>query len=400
MRIPKRYRRITWAAIAVGLSALTASGQDTRADRAVPEDVKTASAAMNEFGLKLISNLSASQPHKNVFISPMSVFMALAMTEKGATGETRTAIRQTLAVPTNVTEERLHGSASAVLETLGSSDGLSFANALWSDQRLAPAFTAECRKFYRAEATTLDLSKAEAAAKQINDWVNKNTGSKIPSIVKPGDMVGSKVVLTNAVYFHGTWSKPFPTNITRERTFHLADGGEEKVQMMYQPELPEGYRKGNGFEAVALDYRSSHIRFYAILPARGTSPEQALARVSLRELEAAKGELVEVGLPRFAVDFSHVLNDSLKAMGMAAAYAPSGDFSGMGAGDISITSVLHRAVLQVDEEGATALGTTVELMRGPHEGHELDFNRPFAVLLCDTQTGAILFAGVVYDPGS
>jgi len=401
MRIPKRYRRITWAAIAVGLSALTASGQDTRADRAVPEDVKTASAAMNEFGLKLISNLSASQPHKNVFISPMSVFIALAMTEKGATGKTLTAIRQTLAVPHNVTEEQLHVSTAAVLKALGSSDGLSLANALWSDQRLAPAFTAECRQFYRAEATTLDLSKTDVSAKQINDWVNKNTGGKIRSILEPENLRDSKVVLTNAIYFHGTWTKPFPRNVTGESIFHLADGREKDVPMMYQPELPGGYRKGDGFEAVALDYRSSHIRFYAILPALGTSPEQALARVSVQELEAAPGELVEFSLPRFSLDFSHALNDSLKAMGMVAAFTSSHDFRAMGAGDLFISAVLHRAVLEVDEEGTTASGTTAAVLtRGPPKGHLLSFNRPFAVLLCDTQTGAILFAGVVYDPGS
>jgi serpin B len=217
----------------------------------------------------------------------------------------------------------------------------------------------------------------------------------------PANLVDSKVVLTNAVYFHGTWTKPFPKNVTREGIFHLADGGEKKVQMMYQPELPGGYRKGDGFEAVALDYRSSHIRFYAILPALGTSPEQALARVSVQGLEAASGELVEFGLPRFALDFSHRLNDSLKAMGMAAAFAPSRDFNAMGAGELFISAVLHRAVLEVDEEGTTASGTTaVVLTRGPPKDHVLDFDRPFAVLLCDTQTGAILFAGVVYDPGS
>ena len=400
MKVPKRYRRITRAATAAGLLALTASAQDIRPDRVSPQETKTASAAMNEFGVKLISNLSASQPHKNIFISPMSVFIALAMTEKGTTGETQAAIRRTLAVPHDVTEEQLHGSASAVLKALDSSDGLSFADALWSDQRLAPAFTEECRKFYRAEATTLDLSKADAAAKQINDWVNKNTGSKIPSIVKPGDVVGSKVVLTNAVYFHGTWSKPFPKNVTQERIFHLADGGEKDVQMMYQRELPGGYRKGDGFEAVALDYRASHIRFYAILPEPGTSPEQALAGVSVQGLEATSGQVGLLGLPRFSLDFSQALSDSLKAMGMGAAFTSSHDFRAMGAGNFSISNVLHRAVLEVDEEGTTASGTTAVVTRSLPQGHILEFDRPFAVVLCDTQTGAILFAGVVYDPGS
>lgn len=104
-------------------------------------------------------------------------------------------------------------------------------------------------------------------------------------------------------------------------------------------------------------------------------------------------------LPRFTLDFSHALNDSLKGMGMAPAFAPSSDFRPMGAGDFFISSVLHRAVLEVDEEGTTASGTTAVIMRGPPKDNTLVFDRPFAVLLCDTRTGAILFAGVVYDPG-
>lgn len=276
MKVLRHYCRImALAGIAAGMLGITASGQVTAADRTTVDEAKTASAAMNEFGLKMISNLSASQPHKNIFVSPLSIFMALAMTEKGTTGETRAAIRQTLVVPDNVTEDQFHGSTSAVLTAFEAerSNGLSIANALWSDQHLAPVFIEQCRKFYRAKATTLDLSNA-AVANQINDWVSKKTGAKIRSIVSPGDLGGSRVVLTNAVYFQGTWSKPFPKNITRERTFHLADGGEKKVQMMHQLELSGAYRKGDGFEAVALDYQSSHIRLYAILPQVGTSPEQ------------------------------------------------------------------------------------------------------------------------------
>jgi serpin B len=208
------------------------------------------------------------------------------------------------------------------------------------------------------------------------------------------------VVLTNALYFHGTWSKPFPKNVTREANFHLADGGEKKVQMMHLPKLSGAYRRGEGFEAVSLEYQASYIRFYAILPGPGTSPEQVLARVSLQVLEPALERPVDLYLPRFTLDFSAKLNDLLTGMGMGAAFAPSGDFRPMGAGDLSIGLVQHRAALEVDEEGTTASGGTIAVLgRGLPIDKTLVFDRPFAVLLRDTRTGAVLFAGVVYEPG-
>jgi serpin B len=404
MKVFELYSKMGLAVVAAGVFGTMVIGQDTATAPRKIQEAKTESesTALNQFGLKMISNLSASQPHKNVFVSPLSVFMALAMTEKGTTGATRAAIRQTLAVPSNITEDQLHGSTSAVLKALEAerSDGLSIANALWSDKKLAPDFTEQCRKFYRAEATTLDLSNADASANQINDWVSRNTRSRIRSLVTRGDLGGTSLVLTNAVYFHGLWDKAFSKNATQERTFHLADGGEKKVQMMYQG-LSGAYSAGDGFEAVALNYQSSHIRLYAILPQPGTFPEQVLARISLQRLEPASGGHVGLSLPRFRLDFSQALNDTLKSMGMGAAFAPSRDFRPMGAGDLHISSVLHRAVLEVDEEGTTASGTTAVLTRGdlpPPDTKYLIFDRPFAILLCDTQTGAILFTGVVYEP--
>jgi serpin B len=300
-----------------------------------------------------------------------------------------------------VTEDQLQDSTSAVLNALEmESDGLSIANGLWSGKHLAHDFTEQCSQLYQAEVTILDLSNAVAAASRINGWVSQKTDGKIRSIVEPGSLGGASVVLTNALYFHGIWSKPFPKNITREANFHLADGGEKKVQMMHQPELSGAYHRGEGFEAVSLDYQASYIRFYAILPRAGTSPEQVLARVSLQALEPALERPVDLYLPRFTMDFSHKLNDLLIGMGMAAAFAPSDDFRPMGAGKLFLSLVQHRAALEVDEEGTTASGgTAVILSRGPPMDKTLVFDRPFAVLLRDTRTGAVLFAGVVYEPG-
>src|SRR5215472_4026128 len=185
---------------------------------------EAAASAVNAFGLKLFSDV-AGHKDENVLVSPLSVFLALAMTESCAASTTRQAMRHALAVPGTENDEALHQSASALLKSLQSQKGvqLSIANALWSDARLplAPAFVERCRKLYQADATTLDFSNPQAAD-TINRWVRQKTQDKIPEIVGPADVATALAVLTNALYFKGGWDYTFDKKQTQEGDFHLA----------------------------------------------------------------------------------------------------------------------------------------------------------------------------------
>jgi serpin B len=367
--------------------------------------------ALNQFGLKLVADVSSHDQHKNLFVSPLSLFLALAMTENGAEGETRAAMRQTLAVPAGVSEDALHESASAMMKTLQSQKGieLAIANALWSDSSfpLAPDYVARCRKLYDAEATTLDFRKTKATTDTINGWVKKKTRDKIPSIVNEGNVRESKTILTNAVYFRGRWQHQFAKDQTKDAPFHLLNGGEKKVPMMHRSSIRNAYRSGKGYEAAALPYESSDALLYAILPAPGHSPEEALATLKLEELRSlSEPNDLDLRLPRFTLDFGPAaLSGSLKRLGMGAAFQGRSEFRPMGSPLFYIGDVLHRTRLEVDEEGtvaAAATAVTMRAMAAPQQDlpkKTLVFDRPFALLLCDLQTGAILFAGVVYDPG-
>ena len=368
------------------------------------------SAAVNQFGLKLVSDLAARDRQKNLFISPLSLFMALAMTENGAEGSTRSAMRQTLAIPAGVSEDALHQSAAALMRTLQSQKGieLSIANALWSDASLplAQDYVARCRQFYQAEATTLDFSKGRAAANTINGWVRQKTHDKIPAIVDEGSVAAAKALLTNAVYFRGRWEYQFSKRITQEAPFHLLSGGQKKVPMMHRPSIRNAYRSGKGYEAAALPYEHSAAVLYAILPAPGHSPEEALAEVKLDELRnPSEPNELDLRLPRLTLDFGPAsLKPVLTGMGMSAAFEGRGDFRPMGSPLFFISDVVHRTRLEVDEEGTVAAAATAVIL-GPTAipprkvlQKTLVFDRPFALLLCDLQTGAILFAGVVYAP--
>jgi serine protease inhibitor len=223
-----------------------------------------AAGAVNVFGMNLLADVAAHRKRENVFISPLSVFFALAMAEGGSAGSTQADMRKALALPPAVSEEGLRESASALLKLLQSQKDvqLSIANALWSDARLplAPSFVELCRNYFQAEATSLDLS-SPAAAGTINDWVKQKTQGKIPTIVSPASLRDTLAVLTNAVYFKGKWEYQFDKNETKEGDFHLASGGAaegakegkiKKVHFMHNDSIPRAYRSRPGFEAAAL----------------------------------------------------------------------------------------------------------------------------------------------------
>jgi serpin B len=243
--------------------------------------------------------------------------------------------------------------------------------------------------------------------------VKHKTEEKIPTIVSPDNLRGSPAVLTNAVYFKGGWESKFDKSETKEGDFHLAQSkaGHEakikKVTFMHNASIPRGYRAGPGYEAAALPYGSSDIVLYAILPAPGKTPEKVLAGISLASLRSASQSVeLDLKLPKFTLDFAAELNSPLEKMGMASAFRGGANFVPMGSPKFYIGQVLHKTRLEIDEEGTVAAAATAVVMRAlsamrpPQKKKTLVFDRPFALLLCDTRTGAILFAGVVYEPQS
>jgi serpin B len=405
----RRSRKYLWLGVILMLVAVAVLGfgfwrPDKPVDPALIAQAKDASAAMNGMGLKMVAALSARRPRQNVFISPLSIFMALAMTESGAGGGTRDAMRQALSVPPGLSDDQLRGSASALMKVLQAERGaeLSIANGLWSDSSMPMSqdFVKRCNTFYQADVTSLDFQKP-AAANEIEKWVKEKTHGKISGLISPDALLNTRALLTNAVYFHGKWAHQFPKNETAPQSFHLATGGVKKVQMMHQGSLSGAYRQGDGFEAAALDYRGSHIRLYAILPSRGSSPEQVLAKISMEKLKASAGHVeLDLRMPRFTLDYKEELKDTLSGMGMDAAFQSGADFAPMSSPGFFIGGVVHKTRLEVDEEGTTAAAATgVTILASVPRVKTLVFDRPFALLLCDTQTNAVLFAGVVYEPG-
>jgi len=329
------------------------------------------------------------------------------MIENGATGETKTSMREALALSAHAREEAVHHTIATVMKSLQSQSGveLAIANALWADTgaTIAPEFVRVCQEIYDAVVRTLDLNEPSAAV-AINEWVAEKTRGKIPQIVTAGSIAGSPAVITNAVYFKGKFRDPFRSEETEPKTFHLAGGHDKLVPMMRRWFSSGAYRVGKKAEAAALSYEDSDIILFMILPKKGISPEQVLTEELLSELTAEQSVELDLSMPRFAIDFNSDLKGSLQRLGMGIAFQyPGADFSPIGSSFFFIGDVLHKTVLEVDEEGTVAaaalgvvLGSAMPLR--PRTVKTLVFDRPFAIVLSDTITGATLFAGVIYEP--
>ncbi len=368
--------------------------------------VQKVSAAGNDFGFRLLHRLVADNPGSNVFFSPFSISQALTLTMSGAGGQTRTDMARTLGL-TALPSSRINAANALLLPSLQNPDPkveVSVVNALWANQGIvfAPQFQADAKQFYNAQATTLDFG-TPAGAQTINDWVSASTQGKITQIVSAGDIAHASAVLTNAVYFHGEWQSPFDKAATADAPFHLSKSRTKTVPLMSQ-QGRFAYLQTPQFQAVSLPYSAGRLSLLVFLPTPGTSLDAFVSGLNSRRLdgwrEAMQPAEMTLLLPRFGADYAVTLNKPLSALGMGSAFGPA-DFGPMGLPGVHISAVLHKAVLQVDEEGTTAAAATGVVMDMSAESPPptmMRVDRPFFCVLRDSVTGAILFAGVIRDP--
>jgi len=369
-------------------------------------------AATSRFAFKLYNQVLKQDATRNVFVSPSSVILALAMTYNGAEGETRQAMARALEIEGLSLHEvnRAFADLKSVLGTADPKLQLKIANSLWAKKGVSfkPDFIQRNKEYYAAEVTSLDFSNPTAPA-TINLWVSNNTANRIDKIV---DQISPATILflINAIYFKGQWTNEFEKGKTREEDFRLAGGSQKKVPMMSQSGR-YNYYKGKDFQAVSLPYGTGRMSMYVFLPDKRTTLDQFERNLTVEDWETwMKGFRMapgEVMLPRFKIEYEADLNDVLKALGMAEAFDPQrADFSGIAQGStaerIYISKVKHKAFAEVNEEGTVAAAvTSVEMVATsvqPPENFIMKMDRPFFVAIRDNETGALLFMGSIGDP--
>ena len=355
----------------------------------------------------------------NLFYSPYSISLALAMTYAGARGETAQQMAATLQFM--LEQERLHPAFNWLDAELASrgegaqgKDGegfrLNIVNAIWGqrDYEFLPAFLDVLAENYGAGLRILDfITETEASRVAINDWVSDQTEGRIEDLIPQGAIDAlTRLVLTNAIYFNAAWEYPFDDKVTADGSFYLLDGGQVIVPMMKQTES-FGYTEGEGYQAVELLYDGGELSMVILLPASGNFEafEEGLQAQQVSDI-ISDLQFTEVTLtmPQFEFESEFSLKDTLADMGMPIAFSGGADFSGMtGNPELAISDVVHKAFVAVDEAGTEAAAATAVIMKltaVPEPPVEVTIDRPFIFLIRDIETGAILFVGRVLNPGA
>jgi len=365
------------------------------------------------FAFDLYQVLREDEENDNLFYSPHSISLALAMTYAGARGETEQQMAETLHF--TLSQDHLHptfnGLDLALARRGEGAEGkdregfrLNVVNATWGQEgyEFLPEFLDTLAENYGAGLRLLDFVNApEEARITINDWVTDQTEGRIEDLIPQGVIDElTRLVLTNAIYFNAAWQYPFRENLTAAGTFYLLDGSQVTVPMMTQT-APFDYAEGEGYQAVELPYDGGELSMVILLPVVGKFEpfEGTLDAGRLNAiLEGLAHRQVALTIPKIEFESDFRLEEVLPAMGMPDAFTGAADFSGMtGSSDLFIEAVIHKAFVSVDEAGteaaaATAVAVPVE------KGVEVTVDHPFILLIRDIETSTILFVGRVVNP--
>lgn len=378
------------------------------------------SAGNNRFAFDLYGELASTPAGagQNIFYSPVSISSALAITGEGAKGTTADEINSVFHFPTNDTVRR--EGFLEINERINAADAgytLRTANALWAEKNYSflPAFTGIAGTYYSANVTNLDFIHApEESRVTINTWVEEKTEKKIRDLLPAGSIDSlTRLVITNAVYFKGTWVRQFDAARTQDADFLTDAGKTVNVKMMQDTgsEAEYRYAETGSVQYIELPYThdSGKALSMAVILPKDNAIQTAEAVLDESNLSALKDtahvQRVMVYLPKFRMETEYRLPETLSAMGMPTAFTfGAADFSGMdGTTNLYISDVIHKAFIDVNEEGTEAAAATAVVMQGgaaaPGEGPPVfRADHPFVFLIRDDGTGTILFIGRVADP--
>ncbi|KAM6962786.1 leukocyte elastase inhibitor [Aplochiton taeniatus] len=368
------------------------------------------------FALELYRTLSKTNPTGNIFISPFSISSALAMVYLGAKGNTAAQMAKALFGSTKDVHAEFQ-SLNVDINTPAASYILKLANRLYGEKTFSflPAFLEDTQKFYQADLKEVDFMGApEECRGEINRWVEQQTENKIKDLLKSGTVsTMTRLALVNAIYFKGNWLNRFAEQDTQEMSFKLNQNESKPVQMMYQmKKFPFNYIPDYSLQILELPYVGEELSMFILLPEEANDGSDPLVKL---EAELTQEKLDEwthrdnmdtssevfVHLPKFKLEDDYELNEPLTMMGMADVFSGStADLSGMnGQGGLFLSTVAHKAFVEVNEEGTEAAAATAGMVAFCmiREEH-VKADHPFLFFIRHNKTNSILFLGRLSSP--
>ncbi len=379
--------------------------------------------ANNQFAFELYSELEKSE-QENIFYSPYSISAALAMTYEGAKAQTADEMKSVFHFPEN---NILRPNFAAIYNDInedGKAYELRTGNALWvqQDYPFLEEYISRVEEYYGGKAANLDfVGETEKSRQTINSFIEEQTNNKIKDLLPPGSLNAlTRLVLTNAIYFKGTWEWEFDKSDTHDQDFKITPTNVVKTPMMFMDndKATFNYADAGELQILELPYKGEEISMLILLPKQGEdydfeTGERIVSDYNLEDIEFSVEKLEEyksqmqetkldsISLPKFEFETKYTLNENLKALGMPLAFdAGNADFSGMTTAEkIWIDFVIHQAYVKVDEKGTEAAAATAVGMVGsamPRNIFRAD--HPFIFIIQQKETGNILFMGRVVDP--
>ena len=378
----------------------------TAADsKATNEGVGIVVGANNQFALDLY--LKFKDEEENIFFSPYSISTALAMTYEGARGKTAEEMRSVFYFPEDDDIRRY--SFARIYNQINKKEKkykLHTANALWTqiDYSFLDEYLDVVEKYYAGKATNLDFgNETEKSRETINGWVEERTNNKIKDLIPAGILnADTRLVLTNAIYFKGTWLLQFNKEYTRQEDFKVNPEKTVKVDMMNLIDEEFNYGETEELQVLEMLYDGEELSMLVILPKEDNlkSAEDLLSLKKLNELRnALTKQKVDVYIPKFKFETKYFMKETLMEMGMSSAFGGA-DFSGMnGTKNLFIDNVIHQAFVEVNEEGTEAAAATALVMKEAiSEKIVFNADHPFIFMIQEREIGNILFMGRVFDP--
>lgn len=348
----------------------------------------------------------------NDVFSPFSIWSALAMTSAGAQDETLQQMQKVLHLPA----KDAHQLVSAWSASLKAVKGVQMkvANRLWGRMGLAfrPEFLKLCETQYDASLQPLDFaSNPDAARKEINQWVSDRTEAKIKDLLAPNTINGgTRLVLTNAIYFNGQWQSPFSANNTHKKEFTLSSGKKVEPETMSDTFYDTAYMENERLQAVKLNYQGAQTAMLIVLPKSvdALTKQSFLAAQDFGPLASSlkPEKRVVVQLPRFEASGKLELSKELKSLGMPRDFEDNAQFGVMCGDPLKISQVIYQAWIKVGEKGTEAAAATAVValpagMANPTKQEPPKYfvaDHPFLFFVIDTRNNGILFAGRMMDP--
>ena len=365
--------------------------------------------ANNKFGFNFFKTvLQQDTSASNKLISPLSIYLALSMVYNGADNATKDSIANTLQL-SGISIDELNNASHKLTRQLAGEDRqvqLSIANSIWYNKNVqpVPSFPASVSNFYDASVKPLDFSSPTSVA-EINNWVNKNTGNKIPKVIdkiNPGDLM----YLINAIYFNGAWQHAFKKDATANDIFNLQNGSTVSVPFMNQQFITNTF-SDNSFSMIELPYgKGKNYSMYILLPVNAqqtissfaSSMNETLLKNAIGKMDSSR---IRLSLPSWEAAYSiDNMKPELSSLGMGIAFSNNADFSKMYSnGKVNITKAVHKTYIKVNEQGTIAAATTSIGMHAMAVFIPLiKINRPFMYAIIEKKSGAVLFLGTVNNP--